>query len=69
MLYRKKQLQEMSPWFDGRTMDGVGISQADKENGSPKLGDMIATNPNDITDEWLVAEKFFKDNYVIAETA
>jgi hypothetical protein len=35
----------------------------DKENGSPKNGDMIAVNRNDETDKWLVAEKFFNENY------
>ena len=57
----------MSPWFEGRVMDGVSISAADKESGSPKPGDMIATNKDDITDEWLVAESFFKDNYELAQ--
>ncbi len=61
--YRKKQLQEMTPWVDGLPMDLVSISEADKKNGSPKKGDMIAFNPKDATDMWLVAEKFFKENY------
>ena len=61
--YRKKDLQEMTPWVEGLPMDLVSISEADKENGSPKKGDMIAFNPFDATDMWLVAEEFFKDNY------
>jgi hypothetical protein len=63
MLYRKKQLQEMTAWFDGFDMERVFVSPEDKENGSPKLGDMIATNPTNPDDKWLVAEKFFTDNY------
>jgi hypothetical protein len=46
-------------------MDGVSVSGADKANGSPKEGDMIALNPNDPTDKWLVAERFFNDDYVL----
>ena len=45
---------------------GCSISEADDKNGSPKIGDMIAVNPDDETDTWLVAEKFFKDNYILA---
>ena len=61
--YRKKQLQEMTPWVEGLPMDLVSISQADKDNGSPKVGDMIAFNPKDATDMWLVAAEFMQDNY------
>ena len=69
MLYRIKQLQELSPWDTNRVMDGVSISDADIKNGSPKDGDMIATNAKDITDEWLVAKEFFEANYELAKTA
>jgi len=41
----------------------VSISDADRQNGSPKIGDMIARNPKNHNDQWLVAEKYFKDNF------
>ena len=41
----------------------ISISVADKNNGSPKIGDMIARNPKDYSDQWLVAEQYFKDNF------
>lgn len=41
----------------------TSISNADKENGSPKVGDMIARNPKNYLDQWLVAEQYFKDNF------
>ena len=41
----------------------ISISDADKNNGSPKIGDMIARNPKDYSDQWLVAEQYFKDNF------
>lgn len=41
----------------------VSISDVDKQNGSPKLGDMIARNPKNHLDQWLVAEKYFNDNF------
>ena len=44
-------------------MGGVSISKADKDNGSPKEGDMVAINPKNPNDRWLVAEQYFKDNY------
>ena len=33
----------------------VSISEADLNNGSPKIGDMIARNPKNHNDKWLVA--------------
>lgn len=44
-------------------MEGISISEADRANGSPRAGDMIARNPKDHSDMWLVAEKYFFDNF------
>lgn len=41
----------------------VSISAEDLKNGSPKIGDMIARNPNNHNDQWLVNEKYFKENF------
>ena len=43
--------------------NGISVSQADLENGSPKIGDMIARNPKNHKDQWLVAQQYFKDNF------
>jgi len=61
--YTKRQVQPMFPWDETVDMFCVSVSEADSENGSPKQGDMIAFNPNNMVDKWLVAEKFYKDNY------
>ena len=64
-LYRKKKLQPMRPYVKGEFLsDGVSISEADIRNGSPKTGDMIAHNPTNLKDRWLIAENFFKENYI-----
>ena len=47
----------------------VSISQADLDNGSPKLGDMIARNKDNHADQWLVSEEFFQANYIPAQSA
>lgn len=41
----------------------VSISETDLQNGSPKYGDMIARNPKNHLDQWLVAEQYFNDNF------
>lgn len=42
----------------------VSISNVDKrENNSPKIGDMIAINPDCPADQWLIEEKYFKENH------
>lgn len=60
--YKRKGLSEMRPYFEGEDLSGVSISEADRENGSPKEGDMIARNPKNYEDKWLVAAKYFEDN-------
>jgi len=41
----------------------ISISKADIDNGSPKSGDMIARNPSNHNDMWLVAKDYFKENF------
>ena len=67
--YRKKALQELIPWTPDLPMSLVSVSEADRLNGSPKEGDMIAFNPKEPTDMWLVSQQFCEDNYTyIGET-
>ena len=61
--YRRKQVAEMRPYKDGDDLNGVSISNVDHDAGSPKPGDMIARNPKNHTDKWLVAAKYFADNF------
>jgi len=60
--YKRKGLSEMRPWAPGDDMTNISVSESDKLNGSPKPGDMIARNPKNNADQWLVAAKYFADN-------
>lgn len=61
--YRRKQIAELRAWMPGDDMSNVSISAPDREAGSPKQGDMIARNPKNHDDQWLVAEQYFMDNF------
>jgi hypothetical protein len=61
--YRRSQIAELRPYEPGESMEGVSISATDKEAGSPKPGDMIARNPKNHADLWLVPAKYFPDNF------
>ena len=61
--YRRKQIAELRPYVPGESMEGVSISAPDREAGSPLLGDMIARNPKNHADQWLVAAAYFADNF------
>lgn len=61
--YRRTAIAEMVAWTPGFDMKDVSVSAQDVNNGSPKIGDMIARNPKDHLDRWLVAEQYFKDNF------
>lgn len=65
--YKRKGLTEATPWTPEVDMTRVSVSQSDKENGSPKTGDMIARNPKNHEDMWLIAAKYFEDNLELAE--
>ena len=61
--YRRKSISEMRPYVEGEKLDSkISISEADLKAGSPKLGDMIARNPKNNNDQWLVSKAYFEDN-------
>lgn len=61
--YRRKQIAELRPWLEGEDLFAVSISAEDTKAGSPKAGDMIARNPKNHADQWLVAAQYFADNF------
>ncbi len=61
--YRRTQIAEMRPYESGEDLGDVSISAADRKAGSPKHGDMIARNPKNHDDQWLVAAAYFADNF------
>lgn len=74
--YQRTQIAEMRPVTQGDIKEflkhgeieslyrgKVSISDTDLRNDSPKIGDMIARNPKNHHDQWLVAKKYFTDNF------
>jgi len=49
--------------MNGEKAVKVSISVEDLANGSPKIGDMIARNPKNHNDQWLVGKQYFDDNF------
>jgi len=79
--HRRKQIAELRPvtqkdvesfkaygdLFDKNVHTPVSVSQEDSKNGSPKIGDMIARNPKNHRDQWLVNEQYYNDNFELIE--
>ena len=61
--YRRKQIALLRPYVPGESMDRISVTAADKDAGSPKEGDMIARNPVNADDQWLVAAAYFSVNF------
>lgn len=62
--YQRTAIAEMRPYKEGESLpNSVSISEADLKNGSPKPGDMIARNPKNHNDQWLVSAEYFADNF------
>ncbi len=62
--YRRTQVAEMIPWTpDLHLRSRISISDPDVAAGSPKEGDMVARNPKNHDDLWLVSSQYFKDNF------
>lgn len=65
--YRRKAIAEIRPYVAGETLADVSISVEDRASGSPKLGDMVARNPKNHAEQWLVAAQYFADNFEAIE--
>ncbi len=58
-----KQIVELRPYKDGEDLSNIIVSVADRADGSPKIGDMIARNPKNSDDQWLVEAAYFVENF------
>ena len=67
--YQRSAVAELRPVEEHEAMMGfdpelnISISKEDLDNGSPKLGDMVARNPKNHNDQWLVAKEYFEANF------
>ncbi len=61
--YRRVAIAEMRPYEQGEDLGHVSISAEDLKAGSPREGDMIARNPKNHADQWLVAKQYAADNF------
>ncbi len=62
--YRRVSIAEMRPATEAdRGDETISISQPDIAMGSPRTGDMIARNPENHDDRWLVAAEYFTANF------
>jgi hypothetical protein len=61
--YIRTNIAEMREYVVGDDLTHISMSHEDVKNGSPKIGDMIARNPENHNDQWLVNEEYFKQNF------
>lgn len=70
--YKRTNIAEMRPVTEEEANSsashlrkkGVSISDPDIANGSPLIGDMIARNPDNHADQWLVSASYFENNFL-----
>ena len=61
--YVKHNITPMTPWVEGMDMKNISVGPEDLENGSPKVGDMIARDYHTHKDMWLVSGGYHEENY------
>lgn len=65
--YSRTSIAELRPvtqWDIDRSANSIySVSIEDLRNGSPKIGDMIARNPKNHLDQWLIAKDYFEENF------
>lgn len=58
--YRKFELAEMRPYFDGEDMTNIRVGTEEERLGSPKKGDMVCRSVVNHDDQWLISEEKFR---------
>jgi hypothetical protein len=53
----------MRPYVVGEPMTSIAVNDVDRAAGSPQAGDLIARNPANHADQWLVSAAFVAANY------
>lgn len=66
--YKRTNVAELRAYVEGEDLSAtISVSSEDLEAGSPKPGDMIARNPENHADQWLVAAEYFRANFEAAQ--
>lgn len=63
--YKRTNIAEMRPYIEGEDLTNISVSPVD----TPAAGGMIARNPENHTDQWYVAERYFAENFGLASAA
>lgn len=61
--YQRISKAQLRPYIIGEDLAGVFISPENAKAGSPQQGDMIARNPDNHSDQWLVSKAYFNANF------
>lgn len=61
--YSRITIVEMRPYVEGEDMTNVYVDPVLVEHGHPEEGDMIARNPRDRDEMWLMTRENFSTNF------
>lgn len=62
--YTRTNVAEIREYEEGESLPiHVSISEEDLKYGSPRVGDMIARNPENHNDQWLISKDYFDSNF------
>lgn len=62
--YRRTNVAEMRPYIHGELLECISVSDVDDP---PNDMGMVARNPQNHSDQWYVARKYFEDNFAELE--
>lgn len=61
--YQRRGSTFLRPYVPGESTLGITITFEQSATGSPKEGDMIARNPDNHADLWLIQKEYFEKHY------
>ena len=64
--YRRNTIAELRPYVPGEDLAPISVGDNCTEAGGPVEGDMVARDPSNHADQWIVLASYFAEHFVPA---
>lgn len=64
--YRRNTIAELRPYFPGEDLAPISVGANCISAGGPVEGDMVARDPSNHDDQWIVLASYFAEHFVPA---
>jgi len=61
--FRRKSIAELRPYVPGESLERISVGDNCEAAGGPVAGDMVARDPKNHADQWIVIASYFREHF------